>query len=68
MKKDIIVIPNSKKEQILEGEPMRVKIKEKPENNKANLGVEKALSRYFGKKVRIVKGFKSKRKVVEIEI
>ncbi|MCK4730341.1 MAG: DUF167 domain-containing protein [Candidatus Aenigmarchaeota archaeon] len=67
MKKDIIVVPNSKKEQILDEEPMRVKIKEKPEDNKANLGVERILSKYFGKKVRIVKGFKSKRKVVEID-
>ncbi len=68
MKKEIIVVPNSKKEQILDEDPMRVKIKEKPEDNKANVSVEKALSKYFGKKVRIVKGFKSKRKVVEIEV
>ncbi len=68
MKKHIIVVPNSKKEQILDEDPMRVKIKEKPEDNKANRRVEKILSEYFGKKVRIVKGFKSKRKVVEIEV
>ncbi len=68
MKKDIIVVLNSKKEQILDEKPMRVKIKEKPENNKANIRIEKILSKYFGKKVRIVKGFKSKRKIVEIEI
>lgn len=67
MKKEIIVIPNSKKEGVTENEILKVKVKSKPENNKANLEVEKLLSKYTGKKVKIIRGFKNRRKVVEID-
>lgn len=63
---NIIVIPNSKKSEILEGEILKVKVKSKPENNKANLEVETLLSKHLGKKVKIIRGFKSKRKIVEV--
>ena len=68
MKREIIVIPNSKKQEVLEGDILRIKVKSKPENNKANLEVENLLSRHLGKKVKIIRGFKSRRKVVEIGI
>ncbi len=67
MEKEIIVVPNSKKEQVFGEDILKVKVKSKPENNKANVEVEKVLSKYFGKKVKIVKGFKSRKKIVEME-
>ncbi len=67
MKREIIVVPNSKKEQILEGDLLKVKVKAKAENNKANIEVEKIMSKYFGSEVKIVKGFKSRKKIIEIE-
>lgn len=66
MKKEIIVVPNSKKEQVIEEAVLRVKVKEKAENNQANLRVEKVLSKYFGRAVKIIKGFKNKKKIIEI--
>ena len=44
-----------------------VKLKESPENGKANLELIKILSKYFKKKVKIKSGFTSRNKVVEIE-
>ncbi len=41
-------------------------LKEKAVDGKANLELLKVLKKYFGKEVKIVKGFKSRRKVVEI--
>lgn len=41
-------------------------LKEKPIENKANIALEKFLKKYFGKQVKIVKGFKSKNKIVEL--
>lgn len=41
-------------------------IKEKPIEGKANLALEKFLKKYFGKPVKVVKGFKSRKKVAEI--
>ena len=66
MRKDIVVIPNSKKSEVLEGTILKVKTKSQPENNKANLDVEKLLSEHFGREVKIVKGFKTRRKIVEV--
>ena len=62
----IVVKPNSKKEKIelLEGF-YKVEIKEKAEDNKANIAVIKILSKYFGKPVYIKSGFKSKRKLID---
>ena len=62
--------PNSSQEKIEEIEKDKkyeVWLKEKPIDNKANLALEKLLKKYFGKGVRIIKGFKSREKVVEIE-
>lgn len=62
----IVVKPKSKKEKIefLDGF-YRVEVKEKAENNKANLAVIKLLSKYFGKQVYIKNGLKSKRKLID---
>ncbi len=45
----------------------RVEIKAKPVDGKANLEIEKFLSKHFGKKVRIISGFKSKMKIISFE-
>jgi uncharacterized protein (TIGR00251 family) len=42
-------------------------IKEKPIDGKANEELIKVLKKYFGKSVKIVHGFKSKKKVIDIE-
>ncbi len=68
MKKIVIkVIPNSNVEEIIEAEPLIIKVKEPPTKGKANKAVIKLLSRYFNANVTIVSGTKSRRKIVEIE-
>jgi len=64
---EIKVIPNSDVEEILETEPLIVRVKEPPTKGKANKAVIKLLSRYINANVRIVSGTKSRRKTVEIE-
>ncbi len=44
-----------------------VYVKQPPENNKANIEIIKLLRRYFKKDIRIVKGFKTRKKLVEIK-
>jgi len=68
MKKiEIKVIPKSNVEEIIEAEPLIIKVKEPPTKDKANKAVIKLLSRYFNANVRLVSGTKSRRKIVEIE-
>ena len=62
----IEVIPSSKKDQIIEGKPLIVKVKEPPVRGKANKAVVELLSRYFGKRVKIVSGAKNKRKLIQV--
>ena len=62
----IEVIPNSGKEEIIEEEPLIVKVKEAPIKGRANKAVVKLLSKYFGKSVRIISGRRSKKKVIEL--
>ena len=61
--------PNSSQEKIEQKskEKYEVWLKEKPIDNKANEKLVKVLKKYFKKKVEIVKGLKSKEKVVEIK-
>lgn len=64
----IRVIPNSKEESVIEDDGVIiVKVRAKAEKNKANMAVVKLLEKYYGKRVRIVYGMKSKDKMVEIE-
>lgn len=68
MKLKIKLHPNSSQEKIVkldEGE-YEVWIYEKPIENEANVVLEKFLKKYFNKPVKIVKGLKSKNKIVEI--
>ena len=66
----IRVHPNSSKEKIEEGnEQLQVYVKERAENNKANIAVIKTLSKYFNTshdKIKL-KGLRSKNKFVEIK-
>ncbi len=62
----IKVIPNSKTEEIIDAEPMIIRVKEPPTKGKANKAVVMLLSRYFNADVRIVSGAKSRRKIVEV--
>ena len=69
MVKQIKVVPNSSKNQVIESkdsELLIVRIREKPEKNKANQAIVKLLEKHFNKKVRIISGFKSRKKQVEI--
>jgi len=65
----IIVRPNSQKNRIarydIERDALRVDIKARPKDNKANIEVIKFFSRLTKKKVKIVSGATSKKKVLE---
>lgn len=63
----IKVIAGSKKDQIIEGKPLIVKVKEPPIKGRANKAVVKLLTKYFGKRVRIVSGRKNKKKIIEVD-
>ncbi len=60
--------PSSSKEEIkkLEESFYEVWIKEKPLENQANKALEKIMKKYFRKPVKIVRGLKSKKKILEI--
>lgn len=61
------VKPNSNKNKIIEkGEIWKVNIKSPPQDNKANVELIKFLRKELKKEVRLIRGFKSKEKVVEI--
>lgn len=64
---EIRVIPGAKEDRVVEGQPLVVKVKERAEKGKANEVVIKLLSRYFKANVRIIRGKKSRYKLVEIE-
>ena len=67
----IHVTVNQKEFQVLSFDPWRkslkVQVKSKPENNQANNEIEKQLTRILKKKVKIVKGLKSKNKIIEVQ-
>ena len=64
----VLVKTNSKKESIEETKNgYIVSVKEKAENNKANLAVVKLLSKYFKKKVFIKSGLRNKRKIISVK-
>jgi len=67
MKINIIVKANAKENSIIKEEDLyKVSVKARAEDNKANIEVIKLLKKYFNKKVRIVSGLRSKRKIIEI--
>ena len=70
MKIQVKVKPNSKTEEVSrEGDSFIVKVKEPPKEGRANRAVIKLLAQHFSVpqiQVKILSGFKSKNKVVEI--
>ncbi|MEM3369858.1 MAG: DUF167 domain-containing protein [Candidatus Micrarchaeia archaeon] len=70
MKFKVKVIPNSKREEIIEDREngiITVRVKEKPEKGKATLKVIKMLEEYFHKPVNLLKGAFSREKIIEVE-
>ena len=60
--------PNSSEFEISKfSETVIIYTKNQPENNKANIEIIKDLGKIFGKPVRILRGLKSKNKVILIE-
>jgi len=66
------VIPNAKKNEIVEdGKNLKIHVISPATDGKANNSVIAILSEYFGTKksrIRIIKGYKSRKKVVEIDL
>jgi len=71
MKIQVKVKPGSMTEEVSqEGDGFIVKVKELPKEGKANQAIIKLLAEHFGvpqSQVRILSGFKSRNKVVEVE-
>ena len=44
----------------------KISLKSPPEDNKANIELLKMLKKYFGRQARIIKGARSRNKIVEI--
>ena len=68
MKIKLKVHPNSSRQEIKKTgvDSYEICVKEKPENNKANVELVKLLQRFFKKEVKIKSGFKSKNKIIEV--
>lgn len=70
MKLNIRIQPNSKKQEIqqsIDGSISKVFLKNPPKDNKANEELIKLLRKHFKKEVKIIKGFTSKRKLIEVK-
>ena len=71
MKIQVKVKPNSRTEEVShEGNNFVVRVKEPPQEGRANEAVIKLLAGHFGvpqSQVKILSGFKSKNKVIQIE-
>ena len=63
------VKPNSKSQKIekIKENEYEVKLKSKPEDNKANLELIKLMKKHLNKEIKIIKGLKSKNKVLKVE-
>jgi uncharacterized protein (TIGR00251 family) len=61
------VMPNSAVDEVTEGEITIVKVRAPAEKGKANVAVMKLLSKHFGCRVKIIAGFTSRKKLVELE-
>lgn len=68
MKLKIKLHPGSSQEKIqkISDDSLKIWIKEKPTDGKANLYLEKLLKKYFKENVKVIRGLKSKNKIVEV--
>lgn len=68
MKIEVRVFPKSGREEIVQsGEKYKVYLKKAAEDRKANMELVKFMKKYFGKPVKIVRGFTSRDKVLEVD-
>ena len=70
MKIEVKVQPNSGRQEIqksIDGKISKVFLKKPAEDGKANAELEKFLTKSFGRRARIVSGFTSRNKVLEVE-
>lgn len=67
---EVIVKTNCPKNEVVSSRNgiYKINIKAKPEKGEANREIEKFLSKYFKRKIRIISGFKSKKKLLTFEI
>ena len=68
MKIKVRVRPGSKKQEIvkIKTDEYKVGLREKAEDNKANIELLKLLKKYFKRETKIIKGLKSKNKIIEV--
>ncbi|MDY6931294.1 MAG: DUF167 domain-containing protein [Halobacteriota archaeon] len=66
MRIKIKVIPNSSKDEVVEGDLLIVRTKSPPTKGKANRSVVKILSKHFGSDVKLISGASSREKWVEV--
>ncbi len=68
MKIKVSVKTNSNENKvIIQEEGLKVFLKKMPIDNKANEELVRTLKKYYKKNVKIIKGFKSKNKIIEVE-
>jgi len=65
----IKVKPGSREQKIekISEQEYKINLKERAEDNKANLELLKLLKKHFNKQVRIIKGLRSRNKVIKIQ-
>jgi uncharacterized protein (TIGR00251 family) len=67
MRREIRAVPNAGRDEVSEKEGILiVRVKAPAKDNRANVAVVKLLRKHFGSEVKIVSGFASKKKLVEI--
>jgi uncharacterized protein (TIGR00251 family) len=68
MRISVRVRPNARKQEVtrISDAEYKVLLKKSPEDNAANIELLKLLTRYFKKKVIILKGKTSKNKIIEV--
>ncbi|MCX6711612.1 MAG: DUF167 domain-containing protein [Candidatus Woesearchaeota archaeon] len=61
---------NCRKTEIIkqEQDTYYINVKGKAENNKANIEIIKFFSKYFGKPIEIISGYKNKRKLLRFKV
>lgn len=70
MKLQLKVQPNSGRQEIqtdIDGKISKVFLKKPAEKNRANIELEKLLSKYFKAKAKVIKGHTSKTKIIEVK-
>lgn len=65
----IKVKPESREQKIekISEQEYKISLKERAEDNKANIELLKLLKKYFNKQAKIIKGLRSRNKIVEIK-